>query len=112
MLEPIGSRLWPSGDWDVGGVQLLNGFRAVIQRKGHMVTTCCQGSSRIGGATGSTFLTLQDHMDLGISCLEPQARKWEVRARNGLHSKDGLVEVAAGLEIPGDHGNMVNCMNG
>ena len=77
-----------------------------------MVSTGCQGPSLIGGATGSAFLTLQDHMDLGISCLKPKAWKREVRARNRLHTEDRLVEVAAGLEIPGDHRNMVNCMNG
>lgn len=108
LLEPIGSRLWSSGDWYAGGVQLLNGLRAVIQGKGHMVTTGCQGSSRIGGATGSTFLTLQDHMDLGVPGLEPEAGKGEIGTGSRFHPENVLIEMTTGLQVRRDDGDVIN----
>ena len=94
-------------DGDTGGLKLVDRDRAVVEFKGHVMTTGGHRSGEAGGSGGPRLVALEDDMDLGFASLEPEPGEGKVRTGDGSHSQDLLVEVPTGLQVPGDHRDVI-----
>ena len=110
--ESVRAGLGARRDGHAGSLELIDRGRAVVEFKGHMMATGrqCPGETRRSG--GPRLLAFEDDVDLGIAGLEPESGEGKIRTGNGPHSQDLLVEVPARLQVPGDHCDVVDGMDG